>query len=214
MSNYITRGALEVPAVALSQVKQEIRWLGHSILDNMFQILPRVINSEEIKWVQELEKAEKEVDWHYNQIQDFLKELFHRNMTRQQIVENHNMRLVAKELESIADCLVVMARLGNKIQKGKILTDESKRSLIWGLYRVVSNNYLALLLFLDHEDQSIAIKINEAHNDIIDEYNIFQGNMAGRENLSDEQRDMLEMGNWFYKIGEHITSIVRIMIWI
>jgi len=221
-TKYITKEALEVPTVALSQAGQEIHWLGHNILDNMLQILPRALSTGDARWISELEKAEQRVDWHYAQLHNFLKELFGGNMTRQQIVENHNLQLIAKELESIADCLVTMARLAQKIHIGKIFVARKEWVLLEELYLVVADNYLALLRLFDSKEPAIAIRINEAHSGIIEAYNRLQGDIVCRiqeddndkdwkENLSAGQNAIIELGNLFYKIGEHIASIVKVM---
>lgn len=227
-SKYITKGALEVPTVALSQAQQEIRWLGNKILDNMLQLLPRVFSSGDARWLNELEKAEQEVNWHYTQLANFLKELFPRNMTRQQIVENHNCQLIAKELEYIADSLVVMAKLGHKLHTANITIDKSGWGTLQDLYLAIADNYLALLRFLDKPKPALAEQVVEAHAGIIDLFNLLQGQIVCRlqpdpssgtqspeenkdwkKNLSPGHDIILEMGNWFYKIGEHIVSIVR-----
>lgn len=226
---YITKGALELPAVALSQAHQELRWLGYNILENMLQILPRVFSSGDSKWLMEFEKAERKVDWHYKQLLDFLGELFRRNMTRQQIVENHGLELIAKELEDISDSLAVMAKLGQTIHDEKITVEPSDWSALEELYFAISDNYLALLRYLEKWDQDLAGKVVKEHDNIIEIHNKLQGNMvcqiqigsyesgeimeeerSWKENLSQGQEAILELGNWFYKIGEHIVSIAKV----
>ncbi len=224
---YITKAALEVPVVALSQARQEIRWLSHRILDNMLQILPRVMSTGDPKWLAEMERAERQIDWHYEQLSIFLKALFRKNMTRQQIVENHGFQLIAKEFEYIADSLIVMARLGQKIHQQKIEIAPSDWERLEELYMAVADNYLSLLQCLDRRDTTIACRIAASHNEIISAYNLLQGSIACRvpnngsaaesENkpptdiFSDGHQAILELGNWFYKIGEHMISITRVM---
>ncbi len=228
---YITKGALEVPAVALSQASQEIRWLGYKILDNMLQILPRVFASGDTRWIMEMEKAEQLIDWHYGQLNNFLAVLFRHNMTRQQIMENHSYQLIAKELEYIADSLIVMARLGQKTNNENLVISDSEWNGLEELYMAISDNYLALMRFLDRWNQNCAQYVIETHDSVIEKYNLLQSNMVCRiqstdlnangahsledekgwkDNLSDGQKAILELGNWFYKIGEHIVSIAKV----
>jgi phosphate:Na+ symporter len=217
---YITKDALEVPTIALSQARQEIRWLGYKILDNMLEILPRVFFSGEPKWIQELEKAEQLVDWHYNQLANFLRELFRRNMTRQQIVENHEYQIIAKELEYIADSLLVAGRYGQKIYNEKIALITEDWIILEEFYFTVSNNYLILLQFFDRWDRDVACQVLEAHDNIIEAYNLLRRNMLcdlrpeedknWKENLSERQKAILELGNWLYKVGEHVLSIAKV----
>jgi len=223
---FITRAALEVPTVAISQASQEIRWLGHYILDHMLQMLPRALNSGDARWLNELEKAEKQVDWYYNQINNYLRELFGRNITREQIVENHKLQLTVKELESIADCLVMMARLGQKGPNRVIRLTEHEWSLLEAMYVPISTAYLSLLRFFDLRDSAYALRIMETDQVIIDAHSRLQREileiMKASEdkranelkenqpaNLSVRQNILLEAGNWLFKIGEHISSIVR-----
>lgn len=211
-AKYITKGALEVPTVALSQAHQELRWLAYNILENMLQILPRVFSSGDSRWVAEFAKAERQVDWHYTQLSDFLGELFRRNMTREQIVESLGLQLAAKELEDISDSLTEMASLGQTLHSGKLAVETSNWIALEELYYAISDNYLALLRYMEKWDQSMGAGIVKSHEQVIESYNKLQGNMTcqiGEEGLSDGQKVILELGNWFYKLGEHIVSIVR-----
>lgn len=231
-AKYITKAALELPAVALSQASQEIRWLGYKILDNMLQILPRVFSSGDSRWITEIEKAEEQIDWHYEQLNKFLKDLFRKNMTRQQIVENHGFLVVAKELEYIGDSLIVIARLGQTIHTEKMSATDQDWIELEEMYVAVSNNYLTLLRFFDRQEKAITDEVIENHHKVIEAYNLLQSEMLCRcriqplsqqnessfmeeeknrkENLTDGQKTILELGNWFYKIGEHIISIAKV----
>ncbi|NLI92153.1 MAG: Na/Pi cotransporter family protein [Peptococcaceae bacterium] len=226
---YITKGALEVPTVALTQARQEIRWLGYKILHNMLEIMPRVFAAGDSRWLSELEKAEQQVDWYYAQLSNYLLALFRKNMTRKQIMENHRFQLITKELEYIADSLIVMARLGHKVNQEKGIIEESDWNGLEELYIAVSENYLALMRVFDRWQPDCAYAVMESHKKIIDVFNLLQGNMVCRiqsvspgtdsmaeeekdwkENLSEGQKAVLELGNWFYKIGEHIVSIAKV----
>ncbi|NLL53293.1 MAG: Na/Pi cotransporter family protein [Peptococcaceae bacterium] len=211
---YITKAALEVPTVAISQAGQEIRWLAHYILDHMFQVLPRALTSGDARWLNDLEKAEKQVDWYYNQINNFIRELFGRNITREQIVENHRLKLIVKELESIADCLVVVARLVQKTPSRTMKLTEYEWSHLGALYFPVSSDYLTLLRFLDLRDPAYAARIIETRHRIIESHNKLQREIMEEMTISENQASerqniVLEAGNWLYKIEEHISSIVR-----
>lgn len=220
---YITKSSLEIPAVALSQASQEIRWLGYKILDNMLQILPRAFSTGDARWVQEMEKAKEQLDWHNNQLTSFLTALFRRNMTRQQIIENHSFQLISKELEYIAETLIIIARQGQKINQHKINVCEEDWNGLEEIFIAISNNYLALMRFLDRWEPESARQVLLAHKKIIEAYNHLQGNLACKltegETTESHERDItaskkavLELGNWFYKIGEHIVSIAKVAV--
>jgi Na+/phosphate symporter len=124
-----------------------------------------------------------------------------------------------------------MARLGHKINNERIAIAENEWNGLEELYIAVSENYLALLRFLDRRDPACAKRVIESHQNIIGAYNFLQGNMYCRiqsgavltealtrmedekgwkESLSEGQQAILELGNWFYKIGEHIVSIAKV----
>lgn len=228
-TKYIARAALELPAVALSQVHQEIRWLSHKILDNMMQLLPRVMTTGVNKWAEEIEKAEQEVDWHYSQITNFLSALFQRSMTRQQFIESHDFQLIAKELEYIADNLVVMSRIGQKIHSEKLSFAEEDWELFEDLYIAVSGNYLTLINALDRRSKEKAREVLAFHQEIIKLYNKAQlnvicqhrtGELAEKpseiqhevqENAFENKTVMIDLVNWMFSIGEHITGIAKII---
>jgi len=225
---YITRSALEVPTLALSQADKEIRWIGHRILDNMIQLLPRLFLSGDPKWLNEMEKAERQIDWHYNQLSKFLKELYWRNMTRQQIVENHALNVMAKEFEAIADSFIVLARRSLKIHQDKLDITEIDWTVLEDIYIATAENYLTLLNCLDTKNKDLAEEVIETQDKIIRTYNLFQGNLYCQlpndsastaeqppedkqwtDNLSEGQKAILELGNWFYKIGQHMVGIAK-----
>ncbi len=206
---YITKAAPELPAVALTQARQEIRWVANKILENMVQILPRIIFYGDTKILQELERTEREVDWHYQELSKFFTELFRRNMTREQIVESHSYQLIIKELEYIADSLIVMARLGARIHAAQIMVEETDQEKAGELYIAVSSNFLTLLRYLERGDQALALLIIKAHQDIIEIYNQVQNSLTCR--ISKDDQGMQELNSWLYKIGEHIVRIAKIL---
>ncbi len=213
---YITKAALELPTVALNQASQEIRWLGNRILYSMLQILPRVMSSGESRYVAEIERAKKEVDWHYTQLIEFLKALSRRSMTRQQIVENHDLQLIAKEMKNIAHSSESLSQLGFKINHRNISISENGWIGLEELYVNVSENYLALLRCLDRWDTSVAALVLENHKGIIKDYNILQSdipscNTVSQSELTEGQKALIDQANWFYIIAEHINSMAKVI---
>lgn len=221
---YLTRAAVEVPTVALSQAGQEIRWLGYRILDGMLQIIPRVISSGGPRFFAEIRRTKEQADWHYAQIAEFLQALSRRSMTREQIVESHNMQLVAKQQEYMAYSLEAMARLGQKIHGEKIPMDQRELGYLEELYFNVAENYLAFLRSLDRWDAETAMEIIDKHKDIIKAYNTLQSkiisragdcsaaeNMPADENLTKEQEAVIDLANWLYLVAEHIVTAARVI---
>ncbi|KUO62022.1 MAG: phosphate transporter [Gracilibacter sp. BRH_c7a] len=213
---YITKASLELPTVALNQASQEIRWLGNRILYSMLQIIPRVMSGGENRYISEIQLARKEVDWHYTQLTNFLNALSRRSMTRQQIVENHDLLLIAKELENIAHSLESLALLGFKINHNNIYIAENNWIRLEELYVNVSENYLAFLRCLDKWDISVAIQVIENHKGIIKDYNILQSNISScdvpsQEGLSEGQNALIDLANWLYILAEHINSMAKVI---
>ncbi|UWG97139.1 Na/Pi cotransporter family protein [Dehalobacter sp. DCM] len=216
---YLSRSALELPEVALNQVRQEIRWLGNRILENMFQLLPRLIFTGDTKVIAELERTEREVDWHYEELSKFIKDLYRRDLTREQIVASHSYQLIIKELEYLADSLVVMARLGGRIHSEKMTIHDDDIDRMGELYILVSENFLTLLPLLNRGEKDLAEKIFANQERIIESYNLIQngvvcGMQKGAGNSvsvdADEvQKAILDLDNWFYKINEHIVRIAK-----
>lgn len=213
---YITKAALELPTVALNQASQEIRWLGNRILYSMLQILPRVMSGGENRYIIEIERAKKEVDWHYTQLINFLQALSRRSMTRQQIVENHDLQLIVKELENIAHSLETLTQLGFKINHNNIFIAENNWIRLEELYVNVSDNYLAFLRCLDRWDTTVATQVIENHKGIIKDYNILQSNISScntesQLELLEGQNALIDLANWMYIIAEHINSMAKVI---
>lgn len=229
---YLSHTALELPEVALSQVRQEIRWLSNRILESMFQLLPRLLFTGDTKVVSELERTESDVDWHYQELSKFLTELYRRDLTREQIVASHSYQLIIKELEYMADSLVVMARLGGRIHSDKMTIPEGDLDRLEEMYITVSDNFLTLLRLLNSGEKNLAARIISSQEDIIDIYNLIQSSvvcrlqkdsgevskshpeeseMSWKEGLTEVQKAVLELDNWFFKINEHIVRIAKIL---
>lgn len=221
---YLTRAAVEVPTVALSQAGQEIRWLGYRILDGMLQIIPRIISSGELRFFTEVQRTKEQADWHYTQIAEFLQALSRRSMTRKQIVDSHDMQLVAKQQEYIAYSLEAMARVGQRIHSEKIIINQNELGYLEELYVNVSANYLAFLRSLDRWDTDIALDTIDNHKDIIRAYNVLQSRIISRtgecladdslppdENLTKGQEVLIDLANWLYLVAEHIVTAARVI---
>lgn len=227
---YLSRAALELPEVALSQVRQEIRWLSNRILENMFQILPRVIFTGDTKIFTALERTESDVDWHYQEMSKFLTDLYRRDLTREQIVTSHSFQLIIKELEYLADSLIVMARLGNRIHTDKMTIPKHETDRLGEMYIAVSGNFLMLLRLLNNGEKDLAEKIIANQEEIIAVYNRIQNSVARhlqkgagevtdayvtenevnwKEYLTAVQKAVMELDNWFFKINEHIVRIAK-----
>ncbi|ADY57479.1 Na+/Picotransporter [Syntrophobotulus glycolicus DSM 8271] len=232
---FITKTALELPVVALSQVYQEIRWLSHQIMENMVDLLPRVMYRGEQRWADVVEQSERNVDWHYRQITDYITAIFRRNLIRQQIFDSQNYLLMAKEFEYIADNLVVMTRYIMRMHNEKIKLTERDSAMFDELYILNSNHYLAILSDLDNKTRSNSYEVINKRQEVIGIFHHMRENAIsfqygsapssgseGGKSANSEfepgrvQIDcisiMIDLINGMYNISEEIFNIARIIV--
>ncbi|MFA6808468.1 MAG: Na/Pi cotransporter family protein, partial [Eubacteriales bacterium] len=216
---YISKSALELPVVALTQANQEVRWLAHNILENMFQLIPRVFSEKSLKWSAIIEKSEEEVYWCYGQIINYITLLLRKSMTRQQIIECNDIQFIAKELEYMADKIVVMSQYGNKMQEEKISFNEKDWDIFQELYMMVSGNYLALVNALDSRDRQKIEEVISTHPEVMKVHNKLQINiMTGLPECDKVKIDnfenknvLIDIVNGLFTIAEHIINIAKVM---
>lgn len=226
---YLTKAALELPVIALSQAHKEVRWLAHRVLDNMLQILPRIIAEGDQKAAAVMEKAEQEVDWYYLQLTNFLTSLFSKSLTRQQILETHDLQLIAKEFEYIADNLVEMARAGIEIRRENLYFSGEGQEMYEELYIKVSQNYLNLLAALDQKDKDKIAQVIEGHKEMMNLHQSLQESVIfqcppvndisenNREQsynaaaISDGKNLLIDLINWMFNTSQHILNIANLL---
>lgn len=225
-NRFITKTSLELPVVALTQVYQEIRWLAHQIMENMVDLIPRVMYGGEPRWAEVVEQAEKNVDWHYRQISDYITAIFRRNLIRQQIFDSQNYLLMAKEFEYIADSLVVMTRYLMRLHEERIDLAERDLAIFDKLYILNSQHYLAILADLDNKTISNSQEIIDQHQQIIGVFNEMRDNVISFRRDGELLAEGSEMGevknnsinimidliNGMYNISEDIFNIARIIV--
>jgi phosphate:Na+ symporter len=231
-NRFITKTSLELPVIALTQVYQEIRWLAHQIMENMADLIPRVMYSGEPRWAAIVEQAEKNVDWHYRQITDFITAIFRRNLIRQQIFDSQNYLMMAKEFEYIADSLVVMTRYLMRLHEEKIVLTDEQSAIFDKLYILNSNNYLALLADLDNKTIKNSQGIINQHQEIVGTFNDMKAsvfsfrpdrempqegiNINPANEVGEVQNNsiniIIDLINGMYNISEDIFNIARIIV--
>jgi phosphate:Na+ symporter len=210
---YIAQGSLAIPAIALNQANREIRWLGQEILEQMFELIPRLLRTRNPRWIAAMEETERQIDWYYSEITSFLSKIFNEEITKEQILQTQSIQLIAKGWEQIADNLVQIARLVSKINAENIPLQEEDLNLLDNAYFAVSDNYLKLLTALEgrncekmQEILSSQDKITRLHSDL-------KLQIISRVNLeaAGDKSILLDVEDLFYGIGEHLKGIVLLL---
>lgn len=209
---YIVKGAREVPTIALNQANREVHWMGQEILECMYEIIPRLIFSQNANWIMSFEETEKRIDWHYLEISKFLSELYNQDLTKEQIIQTQSIQLIAKEWEHIADRHIIAARLIGKMDLKHISLAEEDLESIDDLFMAIAKKYLKLLETFDRRNNKLIQEITadeegtHLHNDL--RVKIISDS---KDTLAESKNILLDLENAIYQIGEHIKNIAYLI---
>jgi Na/Pi-cotransporter len=155
--------SLEVPAVALKQVHEEIRALGEFIYSKMLKRMPEALLTSGDDLVEEVVKAEEEVDWYYRHTMRFLAVLSQKGLTDEQAEESMNDQFIVKELEHIGDAIMAMVQLSKKLHREDLNVPAENWESLGGLYQLVSEHFVTILKALAQWDSQTAGEVIREH---------------------------------------------------
>ncbi|MDP4159489.1 MAG: Na/Pi cotransporter family protein [Bacillota bacterium] len=214
--------SLEVPAVALRQVHEEIRALGEFIYFKMLQRVPEVLLASKDDLAEEVVKAEEEVDWYYRHTMRFLAVLSQKGLTDEQAEECMNVQFIVKELEHIGDAVVAMVQLTKKLHREDLNVPARNWDHLDDLYQQVTDHFVTILRALTLWDSQTAAEVIREHPETTRTQRDLQFNFlaqspqqSGLESrLRTEEKfryTTLDLINLLYRVDEHTVNIAKVV---
>lgn len=214
--------SLEVPAVALKQVHEEIFALGEFISNKMLQRIPEALLSNSDDLAEEVVKAEEEVDWYYRHTMRFLAVLSQKGLTDEQAEESMNVQFIVKELEHIGDAIMAMVQLTKKLHRDDLNVPAENWRHLDDLYRQVTDHFVTVLKALTQWDSQTAAEVIREHpettriqRDLQFDFLAQSPQQSELENhLRTEEKfryTMLDLINLLYRVDEHTVNIAKVV---
>ncbi|OLN33857.1 Na/Pi cotransporter family protein [Desulfosporosinus metallidurans] len=218
----IDEASLEVPAVALKQVHEEIRALGEFISNKMLQLIPEALLSSSDDLAEEVVKAEEEVDWYYRHTMRFLAVLSQKGLTDEQAEESMNVQFIVKELEHIGDAIMAMVQLSKKLHREDLNVPAENWEHLDDLYRQVTDHFVTILKALTQWDSQTAAEIIREHPETTRiqrnlQFDFLaqspqQSGLESKLRIEEKFRYItLDLINLLYQVDEHTVNIAKVV---
>jgi phosphate:Na+ symporter len=217
---FIDESSLEVPTVALTQSRLEIRALGKRMRDEIMVKIPSAFLESKSTLSGRGAPVEKELDWYYRHISRFLTTLSIKEVSGEQQEEILHTQFILKEFQYIGDALL---ELGPFIQglrrENPVLVNE-----IWGdveeLYQSVLNNYNRMIQSIKTWDRKLAGEVIREHPEIVRLQRALQFALLAQGTVCESPEGMppravhwenLDVVNLLYRIDEHTVNIAQVI---
>jgi len=219
---YIDESTLEVPAIALSRVNQEVIQVAEYIGRELIERLPEAMLSCDPQIAQQITHKEKGVDWYYEKITRFINRLSQKGLTDEQGEEILNLQFVLKELEYIGDTVVPVCHRVMRLYQDNLTLGEEHWEQLNYLYKKIAENYANVVEALKTSDSSLAARVIREHPEILRIQRTIQFNALGRclsfeaqyDGLSPQERlnyALVDLSTLLYSIDEHIVNIAQVV---
>jgi len=193
---YLNEGALQVPTVALQQVRNEFGRMGRITLD-MLKKLPESIRVRDFKKIDEIVKMDDKVDILEAAIFDYLGNIRNQSLTSNESHTQQELMAATIHLEHMADIIEREISLGIRTYISKERTMSNWTERIFGdLYKEI---YLAVRLSvraIEFDDQKAAHEVvkKQPHiKDLMDSIIVHKAEGLGLEGASKMETDRLEI---------------------
>ena len=193
---YLDDGALQVPTVALQQVRNEFGRMGRITLD-MLKKLPESIREKDFNKIEEVVKMDDKVDILEAAIFDFLGRIRNQSLTSSESHTQQELMAATIHLENMADIVEREISYGIRAYISKERTMSNWTERIFGdLYKEI---YLAVRLSvraIESDDQNAAHEVvkKQSHiKELMDSIIVHKAEGLGLEGSSKMETDRLEI---------------------
>jgi phosphate:Na+ symporter len=213
-TKYIDNVALDVPEIALWQVKREIGNMGEIVEQSMFPAVDQYINSPNEDVIKELEKKEQQVDYLYVAISKYITNLAERDLEEEQSQEQVKYLYLINDLEHVGDITLSLVRGYRKaVEDGTLLSREGLSDFNLMFSRIRSNYSKALKAFLE-EDYELAASVLKNQPEVLKleknmRFNHFNRLTSPDIRTPDNSSIYLDMINDLLRINIHSVSICQ-----
>lgn len=203
---HIDEASLEVPTIALTQVRLEIRSLGKDLRDKLMLFIPTGVQEQQLL-PGKGSPLEQEFQWYYQHIFRFLAALSAKDVSAHQHEEILNTQFILKEFQYIGDALFdLSSHIQSVTQENRMEAEE-----IWQdmkeLYESVLNNYNRMMEALKSWDEDLAGEVIREHPEIVRLQRALQFGILAKTT----QWENLDIVNMLYRIDKHSVNIAQVV---
>lgn len=203
---FIDEASLEVPAVAINQVRLEIRALGKFLRDQVMKEIPNAIYDNKFDPQGTAAEIKKEMEWYYTHISRFLTALTMKEISEEQREDTLHAQFILKEFQYIGEAQLDLAAFFQKIGR----QNSAEASEIWEnlevLYGNVLNNYNRMIASLKNGDTLLAGEVIREHPEIVRMQRALQLGL-----LAQGAEENIDGVNLLNRIDEHTVNIAQVI---
>ncbi len=193
---YLNEGALQVPAVALQQVRNEFGRMGRITL-TMLQALPDAIESRDAKKVDHIVGMDDHVDILEAAIFRFLGSIRNQSLTRSESHAQQELMAATIHLENMADIVEneISHVVREFISKERHVSDWTK-SMLSELFEEIFSAIELTCMAVEKQDQKMAhyvVNKGPRVREIMDSIVVYKAEGLGREGARKMETDRLEI---------------------
>jgi phosphate:Na+ symporter len=217
---FIDESSLEVPAVAITQARLEIRALGKFLRDKIMNEIPTAFLEKKTQLPGKGAAIEKELNWYYHHISRFLTTLSMKEISAEQREDILHTQFILKEFQYIGDVLLELAPFIQKFHR----QNPTQAIEIWGdmeeLYQGVLSNYNRMIQSLKNWDTRLAGEVIREHPEIVRLQRGIQFGLLAQgagTNLPEGvppqivHWENLDAVNLLYRIDKHTVNISQVI---
>ncbi|MBE3581877.1 MAG: Na/Pi cotransporter family protein [Thermoanaerobacteraceae bacterium] len=213
VAKYLDDSLLEVPELALVQVRWEILRMAELIRQEMFPRVMQPLPLREVDLTKKLREVDNVLDYLYLVIARYLARMAG-SLNDKEVMERAKLLYVANDLEHIGDIVIQMARQWLKIEETGIGFSEEGQAELQEMYRQVQENFdQALKAFADN-DHRLAVQVIKRHPHILKmekalRFSHFQ-RLQQENRLSLETTSVhMELINHLLRLNSHSVNIAQ-----
>ena len=217
---FIDEASLELPTVAITQTRLEIRELGKRIRDQIMLEIPAVFKENKTELPSKGSAVEKEFHGYYNTISRFLSMLSMKDTSGEQREDILHTQFILKEFQYIGEVLLDLAPFIQRLRR----QNPAQADEIWDemkeLYESVLNNYNRMIQSLKTWDTELAGEVIREHPEIVRLQRTLQFGLLAQGAKCDLPEgepsqtvywENLDAVNLLYRMDKHTVNIAQVI---
>ena len=212
LTKFIDESVLDVPDLALWQIKNEITGMGNLIGDKMLEKLPVYIEKPKDKYFDYLVRKENQIDRLYVSISKYITSLAERDMQEEQSQLQVKYLYVINDLEHIGDIVISLTSGYQKALDERVKFSKEDIKDFNVMLAKVKDNYFKSLKAFSEDDYELAAEVLKGQPEILKleknlRFNHFSRITSPEGKVFDSGSAYLDMINDLLRINSHSVSI-------
>lgn len=166
IAKYLDESLLEVPELALDQVRKELLRMASIIREEMFPRVMQPLPFREVGVAKKLRELDSVLDYLYQAIARYLARMAS-GPSEKEMMEKAQLLYIANDLEHIGDVVVQIARQWRKIEETGIGFSAEGQEEMQEMYRRVQENFNKAITAFATADHRLAVQVIKSHPEIL-----------------------------------------------